>query len=52
MIWRMILGRRDPDVYLVIASWRGDMWIRRMLNGSHFSREFTKHALRCAAAIR
>jgi hypothetical protein len=48
----MILERRITDADLVVACWRTDIWIRRALEGLHFSRELTNHALRCAAALR
>jgi hypothetical protein len=52
MIWWMIFARRDKEADVVVAWLRHDIWIRRMLNGLRFSREFTNHALRCVAALR
>jgi hypothetical protein len=52
MTWWMILERGHTDADVVVAWLRNVIWIRRMLNGLHFSREFTDHALRCAAALR
>jgi hypothetical protein len=52
MIWWMILERRVTDADVVVAWLRNDIWIRRMLNGLHFSREFTNHALRCASVTK